>query len=96
MRNIQKNVKAFCDNNHLVAPAPIWLMDAISELSEVSKECSRDNEKLIIELGDALFSLIGLANSLDVDLQAALAAALMQYSEQNERENEIAREAVEE
>ena len=43
------------------------------------------NEKVKLELGDVLFSLITVVNSLDVNLDTALEAVLKKYEKRIER-----------
>lgn len=75
---------------HGLSHAPkIHTLDLVSEVGEIAKallEASDYGESpcqstlaLEEELGDAFFSLIALAESLDVDLETALEKALAKY-----------------
>ncbi len=85
----QDAVLRFVETHHLEVAVPYRLIDLASEVGELAKEAleatSYDRapfeptEGWPGELADALFSLICLANSTGVDLQAALAAALEKY-----------------
>ena len=71
------------------------VLDIVSEIGELSKEILKasnygkssyvSNEKIKLELGDVLFSLITLANSLDVNLEAALETVLKKYEKRIEK-----------
>ena len=89
MKTLQKRVSQFVEKNGLEADVAHRLLDALSELGEVAKEVlkgSRYGSKRFVrtedfeeELGDVLFSLICIANSTGVDLEAAVIAALKKY-----------------
>ena len=89
MKTLQKRVSQFVEKNGLEADVAHRLLDALSELGEVAKEVlkgSRYGSKRFVrtedfeeELGDLLFSLICIANSTGVDLEAAVVAALKKY-----------------
>lgn len=84
--NVQTEVRAFLARHGLDHAPQVHALDLTSEVGEVAKallEASdygrtglRPGEALVAELGDAFFSLVALAESLDVDLTAALSAAL--------------------
>jgi NTP pyrophosphatase (non-canonical NTP hydrolase) len=76
----QSRVATFVEANDLEAPAAYRLLDAVSELGEVAKAvCTStgygaDAGDVAVpadELGDALFALLALCESLDVDAEAA-------------------------
>ena len=86
----QSRVAAFVESNDLQAPAAYRLLDAVSELGEVSKAvCTStgygdDRASVAVpedELGDALFALLALCEELDVDAGAALETALAKYDD---------------
>ncbi|MCX8147507.1 MAG: nucleotide pyrophosphohydrolase [Candidatus Woesearchaeota archaeon] len=93
MKELQKKIKKFCKENNLESPIEHRVLDTISELGEVAKEILKMSdygrkpielkkesmEKLKPELGDLLFSVITLANSLNIDLEDALDIALKKY-----------------
>ena len=95
MNEAQKKVQLFCKKNNLSSSVEHRVLDVVSELGELSKEILKassygkssyvSNEKIKLELGDVLFSLITLANSLDVDLDVALEAVLKKYEKRIEK-----------
>tara|TARA_B000000532_G_scaffold228822_1_gene208776 strand:- start:186 stop:500 length:315 start_codon:yes stop_codon:yes gene_type:complete len=94
MNEVQKKVQSFCKKNNLSSSVEHRVLDVVSELGELSKEILKAsnygkssyvaNEKLKLEVGDVLFSLITVANSLDVNLDAALEAVLKKYEKRIE------------
>jgi NTP pyrophosphatase (non-canonical NTP hydrolase) len=91
MQNTQKAVSTFCQDNNIEASPLFRLLDLSSELGEIAKEFlhitnyGKDlniikTEALEAELGDALFSLICLANSLDINLESSLAKVMEKYA----------------
>ena len=91
----QKKVQSLCKKNNLSSSVEHRVLDVVSELGELSKEILKasnygkssyiSNEKIKLELGDVLFSLITLANSLDVNLEAALETVLKKYEKRIEK-----------
>ncbi|MFZ5391003.1 MAG: MazG nucleotide pyrophosphohydrolase domain-containing protein [Patescibacteria group bacterium] len=89
MKELQKEIKNFCQANGLIRPVEYQLLDMVSELGEVAKEILKSSdygqkpveyqEELKQELGDVLYSLITVANSLDIDLEQAVKAAMAKY-----------------
>ncbi|MBI5148810.1 nucleotide pyrophosphohydrolase [Candidatus Pacearchaeota archaeon] len=89
MRKIQEKIKKFIATNNLKHKPEMHMLDLVSEVGEISKELLKMtdygnrsikfNEEISLELGDALFSLIALANSLNVDLETALDMVLKKY-----------------
>ena len=89
MKNIQNKIENFCNENNLNSDAEVRLLDLVSEVGEVSKEILKAsdygrseyqvNENLELEIGDLFFSLITLANSLQIDLEKALSKVLDKY-----------------
>ena len=93
----QSRVAEFVAANDLEAPAAYRLLDAVSELGEVSKAvCTSsgygdDPGSVSIpadELGDALFALLALCEELDVDAAAALETSLEKYARRLESTGE--------
>tara|TARA_Y100000591_G_C21728805_1_gene642874 strand:+ start:369 stop:683 length:315 start_codon:yes stop_codon:yes gene_type:complete len=94
MNEAQKKVQSLCKKNNLSSSVEHRVLDVVSELGELSKEILKAsnygksryiaNEKVKLELGDVLFSLITVANSLDVNLDAALGAVLKKYEKRIE------------
>lgn len=90
----QDRVAAFVAENDLEAPLAYRLLDLASEIGEVAKEINEstdygtDPEAVAVaedEIGDALFALLALAESADVDAGAALETALAKYEDRIER-----------
>ncbi len=89
MKKLQKRVKKFCEDNDMESPVEHRVLDTISELGEVSKEILKMsnygrkpfecNKEIKVELGDTLYSLITVANSLNIDLEDALKMVLEKY-----------------
>ena len=89
MKDIQERVNLFCKKNELDSPIEYRTLDVMSEIGELAKEILKmtdygrsspqNNKKVKIELGDVFFSIITLANKLDVDLNEALDIVLEKY-----------------
>lgn len=84
----QEKVAEFIEKNSLTAPVEFRLLDLVSELGEVAKNVNESTEygttpeDLSIEsdeLGDALFALLALANSSDINASEALDEAMEKY-----------------
>ncbi|GAA0539339.1 MazG-like family protein [Halorubrum ejinorense] len=89
----QRTVAAFVDDHDLDAPPEYRLLDVVSELGEVAKDAAESTgygahpDRIAVsddELGDALFALFALADSLDVDAGEALDESLAKYEERIE------------
>lgn len=95
MKDIQKRVREFCEKNNLELSPEHRLLDVFSELGEVAKEILKMTdygrkpmefrEEIKSELGDALYSLITVANSFDIDLEQALEMVLKKYEKRIEK-----------
>ena len=89
MKDLQKKVQVFVKKHNLTHSPEISALDLISEIGEVAKEILKSGDygkntpqkttEMKGELGDALYSLITLANSLDIDLEEALNMVLEKY-----------------
>lgn len=89
MKEIQEKIKKFCKENKLESPPEHRVLDLMSELGEVAKEVlkmtdygrkpAEFKEEIKSELGDALYSLITIANYFNVDLEEALDMVLEKY-----------------
>ncbi len=89
MKELQERINKFCKKNNLSSSPEHRLLDTISELGEVAKEILKASNygtkefeyrnEIKIEMGDLLFSLIVLANSLEIDLDEALGIVLKKY-----------------
>lgn len=91
IRELQKKIREFSKEHHLDSNPEYKILDTVSELGEVAKEMlkmtdygKKDREfrnEVKSELGDLLYSVITIANSLDVDLEEAVESALKKYEE---------------
>jgi NTP pyrophosphatase (non-canonical NTP hydrolase) len=88
MHEDQQRVAAFIDDNGLHAPPAYRLLDLTAEIGEIAADAAKssdygaDPEALSVrrdELGDALFSLLALAEELDMEADVALEEALDKY-----------------
>ena len=89
MNSIQENVDGLIKKYNLESSVEIRFIDLISELGELGKEILKGNEygkkdfcnteNLESEIGDTFFSLICVANGLNIDLQKALDNVLNKY-----------------
>ena len=91
LSEMQERIADFCKKHHLNSSPEHRALDAVSELGEVAKEILRMTDygrkpfayraEVKSELGDLLFSLVALANSLHVNLDEALAMVLRKYEQ---------------
>jgi len=89
MKNVQKKVKEFCERYGLHCPLEIRVLDLVSEIGEFAKEVIKATdygrkefefrEEIKEELGNVLFSLIVVANQLNIDLADSLDLVLKKY-----------------
>ena len=85
----QQRVAAFAQHHGLLHDPATHALDLVSEVGEVAKEILRatsygdrplqSSAELNDEIGDALYSLLALAESCGVDAGASLDAALGKY-----------------
>lgn len=85
----QTRSRAFLARHGLSHTPQIHTLDLFSEVGEVARallegsdygeSASQPTPALEEELGDAFFSLIALAESLNVDLETALETAMVKY-----------------
>jgi NTP pyrophosphatase (non-canonical NTP hydrolase) len=84
----QRRVAAFLAANEMESSPEFRLLDLVSELGELAKEVNESTaygatpEDLSVaedELGDALFALLALADSVDADAGEALETAISKY-----------------
>jgi NTP pyrophosphatase (non-canonical NTP hydrolase) len=85
----QKKVKDFMEENKMNNPIENRMLDLVDEIGEVAKEINKMSEygtkppefreEIIMELGDAFYSLITVANYYDVDLSKSLDMAMEKY-----------------
>ncbi|MFZ5354880.1 MAG: MazG nucleotide pyrophosphohydrolase domain-containing protein [Bacillota bacterium] len=86
---IQKLISMFVEEYNLTASTEIRMLDLFSEIGELSKEYLKGSDygkeafcrppKWEEEFGDVLFSLICIANSTGVDMEAVLVSAINKY-----------------
>ena len=89
MNSIQEEVNELIKKYNLESSVEIRFIDLISELGEWGKEILKGNdygkkdfcntENLESEIGDTFFSLICVANGLNIDLKKALDSVLAKY-----------------
>lgn len=82
-------MRNFVDQHGLKAPIEVRLLDLVSEFGELAKEYLKATdygrkqfiagEEWELEVGDAFFALIALANDTEIDLSDALLKALGKY-----------------
>lgn len=84
----QRTVAEFVDEHDLETPPAYRLLDLVSEVGELAKDANTstdyghapsDLEIAPDELGDALFALLALADSLEIDATEALAESIEKY-----------------
>jgi len=91
MKDLQKKVMDLVERYNLKHSSEVSALDLVSEIGEVAKEILKSGNygknppqktaAMKGELGDALYSLITLANAFDVDLDEALNFVLKKYEE---------------
>ena len=86
----QRKVEKFFEKNSLGGNTAFRLLDLVSEIGEIAKDATKSaeygekTENLEVkedELGDALFSLLAVANDLDIDIEEALEQSITKYNE---------------
>lgn len=102
MKELQNKVSEFIEKYNLEISPELRYIDLTSEMGEVGKELLKGNgygekqfektENLESELGDTLFSLICLSNTLDIDLEKALAGVLDKYKSRFDEKGHIGSE----
>ncbi|ELY91314.1 MazG nucleotide pyrophosphohydrolase [Natrialba hulunbeirensis JCM 10989] len=89
-QSAQERVAEFIATHDLETPPEFRLLDLTSEVGELAKDANTSTEygtkpaALELssdEIGDVLFALLALAESVDVDADAALDEALAKYEE---------------
>lgn len=99
MRAIQEKAAGFARAHGLNMDPLIRFLDLSSELGELSKELLKSSgygaapamagPAVEEELGDCVFSLLCLADSLDLDAETALNGALEKYRKRFAEKHEI-------
>jgi NTP pyrophosphatase (non-canonical NTP hydrolase) len=86
----QAEVAEFVADHDIEAPPAYRLLDLVSEVGELAKDAAEstgygaDPEGIELsedEVGDALFALLALADSLEIDSDEALATAMAKYED---------------
>ena len=82
MRHLQDKVENFCQQHNLSKSVEARFLDVVSELGELAKEILlnsnygkktiENSERLEEEIGDTIFSLIALSNSVDIDMEVTV------------------------
>ena len=99
MEELQRKVKELVKKYDLETTSELRYIDLASEIGEVGKEILKGSnygkrefevtEELESELGDALFSLICLANGVDINLENALEIVLNKYEDRFSKKGDI-------
>ncbi|MFB6291801.1 MAG: MazG nucleotide pyrophosphohydrolase domain-containing protein [Candidatus Nanohaloarchaea archaeon] len=93
----QRKVAEFIEEHDLEAAPGFRIMDLVSEVGEIAKDVTKSSEyglapeKMEIkedEVGDALFSLLAVAEDLGIDAGEALDTALEKYRSRIEEKGE--------
>jgi NTP pyrophosphatase (non-canonical NTP hydrolase) len=100
--NWQQQATEFAQKQNFHHPPGVYALDLMSEVGEVAKEILRatgygerpfppppPSPDLIIELGDALYSLCLLASTSGIDLDEALTLALQKYARRQQTQGTI-------
>lgn len=90
IQKLQEKIQKFVEKYKLDSPLEFRVLDLTSEVGEVSKEILKmtnygknsldKNNEIESELGDVLYSLIVVANKLDINLEEALNLVLKKYN----------------
>jgi NTP pyrophosphatase (non-canonical NTP hydrolase) len=85
----QKEVNLFAKKHRLEMKPEFIALDLVSEIGEIAKEIllmsdygrreSNFRKEIVLEIGDAFYSLINLANYYEIDLSKALDSVLKKY-----------------
>lgn len=99
MKETQERIKELVAKYNLSGDASIKYIDLVSEVGELGKEILEGNdygtkkfektEDTFLELGDVLFSLICVANELNIDMEEALDAVLAKYARRFKKKADI-------
>lgn len=89
MQDIQEKVNELIKKYNLESSTEIRFIDLVSEIGELGKEILKGNDygkknfsntdNIEFEVGDVFFSLICVANDLNIDLTKALDKVLNKY-----------------
>ena len=96
---MQKHVKDFISKYNLHSNETTRYMDLVSEVGELGKELIKStnygksafttNPSIANEIGDCIFSLLALCNTLDINAQEALNASLQKYEQRFNKTSNI-------
>lgn len=99
MKETQKKIQQFCQEHGLATSVEHTTLDLVSEVGEVAKEVLKGSDygsktytqtqDIESELGDALYSLITVANLAHVDLEKALDGVLEKYKNRFEEKGSV-------
>ncbi len=89
VQELQRRIREFSKEHKLDSAPEYKILDTISELGEVAKEMLKMTdygktnvvfrEEMRSEIGDLLYSVVTVANSLHVDLEEAVEGVLIKY-----------------
>ncbi len=90
MKEIQEEINEMVKKYNLESSTEIRFIDLVSEIGELGKEILKGDaygkkqfsktDNLESEVGDVLFSLICVANGLNIDLKSALDGVITKYN----------------
>lgn len=84
MKNVQLKVKDFAQNHKLSSSLTSKILMLTHEVGEIAKEgiiaektsATTPSAKMVVELGEVLYVIADMANTLNIDLDEALDLAL--------------------
>lgn len=97
MKNYQERVEEFMDEHDMDGTPAFAVIDLMAEVGEIASDAAKSadyglsEEEMEIkqdEFGDVLFSLIVLANRMDVDLEEAFDEAEEKYESRIEEKGD--------
>jgi len=93
LKELQRKAVKFAEENDLESPVEYRALDFISEAGEIVKDITKSAdygespENIQVkedEVGDVMFSLFLLADSLDIDAEEAFSKAMKKYQKRVE------------
>jgi len=104
MTNWQHQAVEFAQKHNFSPDPGVYALDCLSEMGEVAKEILQATAygrrppqwtpEIRAEMGDLLYSLCLLAESVDVDLDQALAETLAKYTQRWQEKGDIGSSAL--
>ncbi len=95
IQKLQNKIREFSKEHSLDSAPEYKILDTVSELGEVAKEMlkmtnygkgkAEFREEMKSEVGDLLYSVITIANSLGVDLEKAVDEVIAKYERRLKR-----------